>query len=580
MQYAKRQHFAKQDLSTITRASYIHHAWATNELTGCLTPSEISEFNHVIGQMKAGTYDPIPLNDGRYLIEVGEYMNGDRVTYILTDGVWQGQSIEWVGKIVTNSIRLTKTIKEYVNELSKTLGCEAVALALDAYAAVGVDEGFQEFTLERAVSYEEFDKQRAARQDNIGNTKIQYSRKRNVGEIESNGIKPSRKLNSELARAYGEKTHGSGVDLSENLDERGRGLYNENRIRYSKRAKYIPYDKIGAANITFLRSELRKLYSGINDGVADSIAIAQGSTVYIVDSGKDNGEISFGVRRKKVVSDEINRTKFIRRTNYDAVRKGHVSDGLLGKLGAQLDNDSGRDLRRESGTELPTDQRKSQYHERGVPNGDADRGGIKQSRKLNSELARAYGEIHVSEKGKNVRRLANPKSVDNLTEEQYMKAAKGLTNNSNSGTMSSGAITGAYNNKNDPEGIMRKAHAEKYYSSMRNSEKDSIVFAIAKNANVDTKSVSKMYDHLLINKYHLDKGLANFDEDYDIAESLRRLREGKDIQAHDLLLVKHEALEYDLMNEEGLPYEEAHAIANKSFDYQTALEKWLDEIKG
>ena len=202
VQYAKRQHFAKQDLSTITRASYIHHAWATNELTGCLTPSEISEFNRVIGQMKAGTYDPIPLNDGRYLIEVGEYMNGDRVTYILTDGVWQGQSIEWVGKIVTNSIRLTKTIKEYVNELSKTLGCEAVALALDAYAAVGVDEGFQEFTLERAVSYEEFDKQRAARQDNIGNTKIQYSRKRNVGEIESNGIKPSRKLNSELARVW------------------------------------------------------------------------------------------------------------------------------------------------------------------------------------------------------------------------------------------------------------------------------------------------------------------------------------------------------------------------------------------
>ncbi|MBO5355705.1 MAG: hypothetical protein J6B09_06535, partial [Clostridia bacterium] len=54
VQYAKRRHFAKQDLSTITRASYIHHAWATNELTGCLTPSEISEFNHVIGQMKAG----------------------------------------------------------------------------------------------------------------------------------------------------------------------------------------------------------------------------------------------------------------------------------------------------------------------------------------------------------------------------------------------------------------------------------------------------------------------------------------------------------------------------------------------
>jgi galactose mutarotase-like enzyme len=70
------------------------------------------------------------------------------------------------------------------------------------------------------------------------------------------------------------------------------------------------------------------------------------------------------------------------------------------------------------------------------------------------------------------------------------------------------------------------------------------------------------------------------DEDYDIAESVRRLREGKVIQKHDLLLIKHEALEYDLMNKEGLSYTEAHAIANKSFNYQTALEEWLDENEG
>jgi hypothetical protein len=167
---------------------------------------------------------------------------------------------------------------------------------------------------------------------------------------------------------------------------------------------------------------------------------------------------------------------------------------------------------------------------------------------------------------------------------KYLKAAEHsenvLTNDGKAGKMSSGAITGVYNNKNDPEGIMRKAHAEKYYSSMRNSDKDSIVSAIAKNADVDAESVSKMYDHLLINKYNLDKGLSTFDEDYDIAESLQRLREGKDIQAHDLLLVKHEALEYDLMNKDGLSYEEAHRIANKSFDYQSALERWLDENEG
>lgn len=155
-----------------------------------------------------------------------------------------------------------------------------------------------------------------------------------------------------------------------------------------------------------------------------------------------------------------------------------------------------------------------------------------------------------------------------------------LTNAGKSDKISSGAITGAYNNKNDPEGIKRKDHAEKYYASMRNSDKNSIVSAIAKNTDADVDSVSKMYDHLLVNKYNLDKGFTNFDVDYDIAESLRRLREGKNIQTHDLLLIKHEALEYDLMNKNGLPYEEAHRMANKSFNYQSALEKWLDEMEG
>ena len=190
VRYSRSRHFTKQDISAITRASYMHHAWATNELTGCLTPSEISEFNRIIGQIKAGIYQPIPLSNGKYLIEVGEYVNGNRVTYILTDGVWEGQSIEWVGKIVTNDVVATKDIKEYVNELSETIGCEAVAMAFEAYATIGVDEGFREFTLESSVSYEEFSRQRAASRGNTGHSQIRYSRSGNVGEAGQNGIKP------------------------------------------------------------------------------------------------------------------------------------------------------------------------------------------------------------------------------------------------------------------------------------------------------------------------------------------------------------------------------------------------------
>lgn len=145
------------------------------------------------------------------------------------------------------------------------------------------------------------------------------------------------------------------------------------------------------------------------------------------------------------------------------------------------------------------------------------------------------------------------------------------------GAIISGAFKGAYTDKNDPEGTKRETHAEQYYAAMRNSEKDEIVSTISKNANTDADKVSKMYDHLILNKYNLDEGYSRFAPDYDIAESIQRLREGKDIKEHDLLLIYHEALEYDLMNEEGLSYEEAHEVANKSYSYQEALYKWLDE---
>lgn len=58
---------------------------------------------------------------------------------------------------------------------------------------------------------------------------------------------------------------------------------------------------------------------------------------------------------------------------------------------------------------------------------------------------------------------------------------------------------------------------------------------------------------------------------------MQRLRDGKDIQVHDSILIKHESMEYDLMNNANMSYEEAHAIANKSYNYQEALDEWLDE---
>lgn len=160
------------------------------------------------------------------------------------------------------------------------------------------------------------------------------------------------------------------------------------------------------------------------------------------------------------------------------------------------------------------------------------------------------------------------------------KSNKTLESSENSDKISAGAISGAYNSKNDPMGIKREAHAKQYYSALRNSDKENVVAKIAANAEIDAESVAKMYNHLFINKYDLEKGHSNFDPDYDIAESLQRLREGKGIQEHDRILILHEAMEHDLMNNDGLSYEEAHGIANASYNYQDALNRWLDKNEG
>ena len=99
--------------------------------------------------------------------------------------------------------------------------------------------------------------------------------------------------------------------------------------------------------------------------------------MFLVDSGKENGKIDFGVRRKRTISNTTNRLDFIRRTNNDAISKGHVSDGLSVRLGNGTSSDTGRNLRRESGAELSADKGKSSDNQSGVSGENADKRGLK-----------------------------------------------------------------------------------------------------------------------------------------------------------------------------------------------------------
>lgn len=137
-----------------------------------------------------------------------------------------------------------------------------------------------------------------------------------------------------------------------------------------------------------------------------------------------------------------------------------------------------------------------------------------------------------------------------------------------------GSTSGALTDKNDPLFEKRDRHADMYYNAVRNSQKEPIVKSISRNSGFSEAFISKVFDHVFRNEYNLYAGMKRFDPDYDMSESFRRLREGKDIQEHDIILLRHEHLEYGLMNKLGIPYSDAHELAQRKYNYKRAMEKF------
>lgn len=180
------------------------------------------------------------------------------------------------------------------------------------------------------------------------------------------------------------------------LDGEGVVGYNNIVPQFSaKRAKYISYDKLGASNVAFIRRQLYKLYQGVENGIANSVAIENGNTVYIVDSGCENGDISFGVRERRIVTDAQLRAEIIRRRNNESLSKGYISDGLSSRFGDRHDNGIDSSVRRESGAELSVDTAESADIQGGVSAGDADRrSGVTQySRKPTGAATKAEADV-------------------------------------------------------------------------------------------------------------------------------------------------------------------------------------------
>lgn len=172
-------------------------------------------------------------------------------------------------------------------------------------------------------------------------------------------------------------------NLTSTVDKHLELLYNNSRFSLQRRAKYIAYDKIGKANIEAVRKKLQNIYAGVGNAVADGIGIEVGTTVFIVDSGKEQGEIAFGVRQRITISNSELRKQRLEALNERAVSKGYVSSELFGRFGGASDNRNGSSIGRELGSKLSTNQGEAEHQQGRV----SERNGDSRGRGLNSRFS-------------------------------------------------------------------------------------------------------------------------------------------------------------------------------------------------
>jgi hypothetical protein len=156
---------------------------------------------------------------------------------------------------------------------------------------------------------------------------------------------------------------------------------------------------------------------------------------------------------------------------------------------------------------------------------------------------------------------------------------KSIDNGGKSSIIESGARYGAYNDKNDPNNIKREASAERYYEEIRNRDRNAEIEAISQNTGFSKDDVDAIFSHVFEQEHPFEDGTTHrFVPDYYMQQSFMRIREGKNIQKHDITLLNHELAEYKLMSANpNMVYEDAHAIVEKQYNYAKELLEYLKE---
>lgn len=132
-----------------------------------------------------------------------------------------------------------------------------------------------------------------------------------------------------------------------------------------------------------------------------------------------------------------------------------------------------------------------------------------------------------------------------------------------------GGVSGAITDPNSDEAL---EHAELYYKEIRKMSTD--IQRIAKNTDFSYSQILLIKNYLFMDLHELGGELKVFDACFEIAESWRRLAfEKKNIQPHDIILLKHELNEINLVSQ-GYTQSDAHNMTNILYNYAKASEEF------
>ena len=134
----------------------------------------------------------------------------------------------------------------------------------------------------------------------------------------------------------------------------------------------------------------------------------------------------------------------------------------------------------------------------------------------------------------------------------------------------SGAITDIYSKR-------ANEHAQRYYAAIRNRIDD--IPKIAVNIGYDIADIMAVKNYIFMEIHDFGEGLIGyFDPNFSMAQSWQRLIEGKNIQPHDITLIKHEMMELKLVKQ-GYTQDEAHDITSRQYNYRKESDEFYAEIK-